>query len=102
MRLCLWPLTMAERASVGRPPGISRAGALAWTTAFVQDRQAYLGRRVTNTWNRAGITFQPFGDIFSDHMPFGPAGAGGLFRLGHLLDARQVLGQRSTIGHARL
>ena len=47
--------TCAIVASVGRPPGIIRAGADAWTTPSVQARQAYFGRRVTITRNCAAM-----------------------------------------------
>jgi hypothetical protein len=43
-------------ASVGRPPGTTCSGACACATAPEQRRHAYLGRRVTNTRNWAGIT----------------------------------------------
>jgi hypothetical protein len=42
--------------SVGSPPGTTCSGACACATACEQRRQAYLGRRVTSTRNRAGIT----------------------------------------------
>src|SRR6185295_9323700 len=52
----------ATKASVGRPPSISRGGAGAWTMPTVssapvrsQVRQAYFGRRVTITRYCAGI-----------------------------------------------
>jgi hypothetical protein len=46
----------SPRSSVGSPPLIKRSGAGACTTASSQARQAYLGRCVTSTRNRAGIT----------------------------------------------
>lgn len=48
--------TCATVASVGKPAWINRSGAGAWTTPSVQDRQAYLDRRVTMTRTCAGIT----------------------------------------------
>jgi hypothetical protein len=38
------------------PFSISRSGAGAWLTSPAHSRQAYLGRRVTITFSRAGIT----------------------------------------------
>ena len=63
---------------LGKPTGISRAGAGACTTPSVQDLQAYLGRRVTpvahaNMRGHAadhaelgGHNVQPFRDVLAD------------------------------------
>ena len=47
---------MGDHSLCRQPAGVNRAGAGACTTPSVQERQAYLGRRVTMTRNWAGIT----------------------------------------------
>ena len=103
----------ATMASVGRPPGTSRAGAGACTTPSAQARQAYLGRRVTSTRNWAGITSSRcafaigLGPMAARWLTLAdpmkrPAAAGAVRALGldDDLDAREMGGRRSAVDAA--
>jgi hypothetical protein len=82
------------------------AGAGAWVIPPSQDRQAYLGRRVTITRNWAGsaedqerprwgvspTNIQPVADILANDMMLCPAGAGDVMFDNHF-NPFQMLGQ---------
>lgn len=77
---------------------------------FEQDRQAYFGRRVTplahvNMRCRAADDAElgrdyvkAFGRVIADLVQVTPTAADLSIRLDHLFDARQMLGQRTTVG----
>lgn len=57
----------------------------------------------TTNWSAFNEAYdiEPLADIFANHMPFFTAAANRVLWFNHLFNARQVLGQRSTIGFAR-